>query len=77
MERFRPNPESMRPTRASEHPRVEEANQIVGREAFKVMWEEKHASQQGKANAVVHEAAQDFLNGPDYNIRKQRRGQRP
>lgn len=59
------NPESMRPTMASRHERVIEANQIVGMEAFKVMEEGRIAQ-----NAVVYESAQKFLNGAEHKKRR-------
>lgn len=59
------NPEAMRPTMASRHERVVEANQIVGREAFKVMEEARLAK-----DAVLYDSAQSFLNGAEFNKRK-------
>lgn len=53
--------ESMGPTQASAHPRVIEANQIVGQMAFRVMHEART-----EGNAMIFESAQGFLNGPDY-----------
>lgn len=61
------NPESLRPTMASRHERVVEANQIVGLGAFKIM-EEARVSQ----NAILYDAAQSFLNGPIYKRRGMR-----
>lgn len=65
MKEFGHYPESMKPTKASEHPGVIEANRLVGMEAFKTMEE---ARQSGEI--LIYDAAQVFLNGPDYGKRK-------
>lgn len=56
----------MRPTPASEVEAVKEANRIVGREGFKIIWE---AAVDGNVDLAIN--AQKFLNGPDYGKRKQ------
>lgn len=61
------NPENMRPTMASRADIVVRSNQIVAMETFIVMEEARLAE-----NAVLYEAAQNFLNYPIPKKRKYR-----